>query len=501
MKSAICVLGLVLAGAATTALCPANAADLASYQTIYQKGADDVLSGYQDKFAKLQSIYLKALEDQRQAAVQQGDLSKVKALQAEIERFQGAKTLPAEAGADPIQEIKACQAGYVKQYSKVEAEMIAALGTLTGSYEQALGRMQRELVRAEKLEEATAVDEERKRVQAVRLGYAEHLAALAGASAAATNAPVATAAAAPALKRPGKDDLFLVVDLSGGERVNVYPVVFLAEAPKGGWGEEHKTDKLVLRRMNPVSFTMGSPDDELGRGPDENRHDVTLTRPFYIGVFEVTQRQWERVTGDWPSLFGGPKYRNARPVENVSYSQVRGTRSGQEWPVTKDVDKNSFVGKLRAKTGKAFDLPTEAQWECACRAGVARAINSGSNIRSLESDPALAAVGRYKCNSGGLGVGGEDDTTGTATVGSYRPNDAGLYDMHGNVWEWCLDWYGEYAEKEADPAGPRSGSARVMRGGSWRSDANHCRSANRHEMAPDDVNNHVGFRLVLTVDP
>lgn len=502
MKDFKRVLILILANAVYLLSCLASAADFASYQALYQKSADDVLSSYQDRFLKVQQIYLMALEDQRQAAVREGDLSKVKALLAEIERFRGAKTLPNRVDADLIREIKACQAGYVKQYAKVEAEMVTALGALTRKYEQALARIQRELVQAEKLEEATAVDSERRKIQVVIQGYADYLATLTGADTAATNAPLAMAATPPpALKKLGKDDLYMVVDLSGGERAHAFPVTYLADVPKGGWCEDHKTNKLVLRKMKPGTFTMGASDGELGRSPDENRHDVSLTRPFYIGVFEVTQRQWERVMGDWPSQFGEPNFRNVRPVEKVSYGQIRGTRLGQEWPRTKDVDKNTFVGRFRAKTGKSFDLPTEAQWEYACRAGVAGAINSGANLRSLESDPALAVVGRYKCNSGGFGVGGADDKTGTATVGSYQPNGVGLYDMHGNVWEWCLDWYGDYAEKEVDPPGARAGSLRVIRGGSWRSDASHCRSAKRHEMEPEAVNNHVGLRLALTVDP
>jgi len=492
---------LLLTGAICVLAALAVAADLASYQALYQKSANDVLSFYQGKFENMQQLYVKALEDQRQSVLREGSLSKVKALLAELERFRVAKTLPAEADAETIQEIKACQMGYVRQYAKVEAEMTAALGTLTANYLQALGRLQRELVQAEKLEEATAVEVESKRIQAVRQGYAERLAALTSESASATNAPVATAVVpTPALKRPGRDGLYLVVDLSGGERASAFPVSFLADVPQGGWTDDFKTDKLVLRKMKSGAFMMGSPDDELGRAQDESRHEVTLTRPFYVGVFEVTQRQWERVTGEWPAYFGDPVCRDARPVEKVSYVNVRGSRSGLEWPTSAGVDKNSFIGKLRAKTGRSFDLPTEAQWEYACRAGVVKALNCGANLRALEADPALGKVGRYKCNSGGLGATGDGTRTGTAAVGSYAPNDVGLYDMHANVWEWCLDWYGAYTAK-ADPKGADAGTIRVVRGGSWRSDASHCRSAARHTMAPETADNHIGLRLALPTEP
>lgn len=148
MKDLTRELVLILASAVCLLSCPASAADLPSYRALYQKNTEDVLSSYQEEFARLQPFYLKTLEEQRLAAVRTGDLLKVKALLAEIERFSSAKTLPSLSDTETIQEIKACQAEYVKQYAKVESDMISAMKTLARQYEQALLRMQRELVQA-----------------------------------------------------------------------------------------------------------------------------------------------------------------------------------------------------------------------------------------------------------------------------------------------------------------------------------------------------------------
>jgi len=295
---------------------------------------------------------------------------------------------------------------------------------------------------------------------------------------------------------------YLVVDLSEGPDATNWPVSYLAAPPVGGWTEEYKTTKLVLRRIPAGSFTMGSPETELGRDGDEPQHEVTLTKDFYIGVFEVTQKQWERVMGNWPSWFTNASYRESRPVETVSYYQIRENPANSDdpavyWPSNGLVNADSFMGKLRAKTGQAFDLPTEAQWEHACRAGTTNALNSGFDLTNVAADVHMDAVGRYWYNGGSGYSANGDVSVGSAKVGSYLPNAWGLYDMHGNVWEWCLDWYESAPAGALDPPGPASGSRRVLRGGSRGGSAQICRSANRDCNDPTYRGSNGGFRVFL----
>jgi len=301
-----------------------------------------------------------------------------------------------------------------------------------------------------------------------------------------------------------EENLYLVVDLSGGTNATTYPVSYLSAVPGGGWTDEYKTTKLVLRRIPAGTFTMGSPTNELGRYYDETQHVVTLTQPFYIGVFEVTQKQWERVMGNWPSYFNNASYRDTRPVEQVSYYKIRENPNNSaispNWPQSSQVHADSFMGKLRSKTGlTTLDLPTESQWEYACRAGTTTALNSGYNLTSTSTCPNMAEVGRYWYNGGSGFSQGCAPNAGTATVGSYLPNAWGLYDMHGNVKEWCLDWYGTYPGTVTDPSGAASGSNRVERGMGWFEYAGHCRSAMRGRLDPSRRDISGGFRLSRTL--
>ncbi|MEI6607603.1 MAG: SUMF1/EgtB/PvdO family nonheme iron enzyme, partial [Verrucomicrobiota bacterium] len=296
-------------------------------------------------------------------------------------------------------------------------------------------------------------------------------------------------------------DTYLVVDLSGGKDATNYPVSYLDAVPSGGWTDTYKTDKLVLRKIPATTgYTMGSPAGELGRQSDETQHEVTLTKDFYMGVFEVTQRQWELVMGNRPSYFTNAAYYATRPVENVSYYDIRENPANSaispHWPATNAVHANSFMGTLRAKTGlAAFDLPTESQWEYACRAGTITALNSGSNLTGTTTCPNMAAVGRYWDNGGSGYSQSCAPSAGTATAGSYLPNAWGLYDMHGNVCEFCLDWYGTYSGTVSDPGGAASGSYRVMRGGCLYYAPHQCRSASRSNHLPFTRSFNFGFRI------
>ena len=266
----------------------------------------------------------------------------------------------------------------------------------------------------------------------------------------------------------------------------------------------YMTTKLVLRRIAPGIFDMGSPPEEIGREAlgfcFEDRHRVVLTRPFYLGVFEVTQEQWCRVMGAWwPSYYTNAQYAATRPVDSMSYDAVQGTELGARWPADNEVDAASFMGQLRAKTGiDTFDLPTEAQWEYACRAGTVTALNNGANLVDMDRDAKLNALGRYNFNGG---EGGRDVTTAKATamVGAYRPNAWGLYDMHGNLFEWCLDWYAGHlgSDPVTDPVGAATGAGRILRGGCYKHIAAYSRSAFRPAMPSSSCYPDYGFRVAL----
>ena len=232
-------------------------------------------------------------------------------------------------------------------------------------------------------------------------------------------------------------------------------VAGLTVGPGGGMGSIEVGLDGEFVRLEPGTFQMGSPGWESGRYPDEGPVQVTLTRPFRLQRTEVTQRQWVVVMGTNPSGFPGLD----RPVECVSWHDVQ-----------------EFLDRLnRLDPGKGYRLPTEAEWEYACRAGTTEG-------RYGE----LAEVAWCAGNSGGR----------THPVGQKQPNAWGLYDMLGNVWEGCADGYGEYPVGEVvDPAGPSNGEDRVYRGGSWNHDARDCRAAVRFQLAPAHAADSIGFRL------
>jgi len=209
------------------------------------------------------------------------------------------------------------------------------------------------------------------------------------------------------------------------------------------------------------TFTMGSEDGESDERPTRQ---ATISRPFYLGKYEVTQGQWQTIMGNNPSLFQGD---SKLPVEQVWWSDVQ-----------------AFIGKLNAKEGGTrYRLPTEAEWEYAARAGSTSAYSFGNEASRL------GEYAWYRDNSGGK----------THPVGQLQPNAWGLYDMHGNVMEWVQDWYGRYSEKPVtDHQGPPSGSHRMRRGGAWNSVATVCRSANRYSV-PGFRDDFLGFRLVRAV--
>lgn len=210
------------------------------------------------------------------------------------------------------------------------------------------------------------------------------------------------------------------------------------------------------------SFQMGSPEN--AGGDDESpRHAVAISRPFYLGKFEVTQEQWQALMGSNPSRFHGAR----RPVENVSWNDCR-----------------RFLAKLAGRTGRRFALPTEAQWEYACRAGSAGAWSSGDDSARLRD------YAWYGANSGGA----------THRVGSKRPNAWGLYDMEGNVQEWCSDAYAKHAYDSSpavDPAGPPLGPSMVCRGGAWSDSPETVRCAYRNCDGPDGATPGIGLRCVM----
>ena len=303
------------------------------------------------------------------------------------------------------------------------------------------------------------------------------------------------------------DGAYMVIDLSGGTGAASYAVEYysgVSAVPGGVTNATYKTTKLVLRKIPKGTFTMGERSTDYPGAEDYGLHKVTLTKDFYIGVFEVTQRQWELVMGNKPSYFNNATYYASRPVEKVSYYDIRENTNNSaiypSWPASSQVHADSFMGKLRAKTGlSTFDLPTESQWEYACRAGTTTALNTGYNLTNTSRDPRMDVAGRYSYNGGSEYTRDGNTSVGTAKAGSYLPNAWGLYDMYGNVWECCLDWYGTYPGTVSDPLGAASGAVRVVRGGSWNNAAIHCRSAYRYASNLSDRTSAYGFRTAMTL--
>jgi formylglycine-generating enzyme required for sulfatase activity len=229
---------------------------------------------------------------------------------------------------------------------------------------------------------------------------------------------------------------------------------------------------LEMIWVQPGSFTMGSPTTEVGRQTNETEHNVTLTKGFYLGKYEVTQAQYEAVmTGNSDGLSATPSNwpNNAeRPIEMVSWDDIQ-----------------KFLTRLNAQesgnipAGWSYVLPTEAQWEYACRAGTTTAYSWGDDISASDAN----------WNHG-------NDANQTENVGQYAANPWGIFDMHGNVWEWTADWYGGYSSgSQTDPEGSASGSVRVVRGGSWPSAGTYLRSAFRNGSNPSNRTGNFGFRV------
>ena len=224
----------------------------------------------------------------------------------------------------------------------------------------------------------------------------------------------------------------------------------------------------------PGSYLRGSPQEEPGRESDEGQQVVTLSNGYYMQTTEVTQKQWKAVMGELPLYI--IKCDEKCPVERVSWE-----------------DAQEFIRKLNSMEGsEIYRLPTEAEWEYAARAGSKTSFANGE-ISTLTCDPdaKLGDMGWYCGNSKILRH---------HIVGQKRPNDWGLFDMHGSVWEWCSDWYGKYpSESVTDPRGPSEGTERIMRGGGIADNARSCRSANRHSLRPDVEFNNIGLRIVRSL--
>ncbi len=229
---------------------------------------------------------------------------------------------------------------------------------------------------------------------------------------------------------------------------------------------------MVFVLVPPGSFVMGSPPDEHGRDNDETPHRVTLTRGFWMSLRQVTQRQWKAVMPDNPSDFQGDDL----PVEQVSWH-----------------DGTLFTEALTRREAHTYRLATEAEWEYACRAGTTTTFFFGAGIST--------DLANYYGNRAYGSAGRGEYRQRTTPVGSFPPNAFGLYDMHGNVWEWCADWYGPYpAGPVVDPTGPEKGSDRLLRGGSWFRYPTESRSASRRRIAPATRDKGFGFRVVVELE-
>jgi sulfatase modifying factor 1 len=253
---------------------------------------------------------------------------------------------------------------------------------------------------------------------------------------------------------------------TGEQKAPAKELVKASTGPVKGESSSIPDLNLDMLWCKPGTFMMGHPEDVRHRWRDETQHKVTLTQGFWLGKHEVTQSQWEKVMGTKPSHFTG----GTLPVERVSWN-----------------DAMQFCEKLtqmekaagRLPEGHAYTLPTEAQWEYACRAGTTTVFSFGDEITPKQAN--------Y-----------DENVDKTTPVGTYLANAWGFHDMHGNVWEWCSDWKGDYPDGQvSNPIGPPVGTSRVFRGGGWDSRGRNLRSASRLRYTPVPRDFPLGFRLSL----
>ncbi len=335
---------------------------------------------------------------------------------------------------------------------------------------------------------------------------------------------------------------YMMIDISLGSqsipatnRVTYYECADAIPFPGGVTNDLCKTDYLVMRRCHAtgVPVRIGTSAEEHWAEARWTPHYVTLTNDFWIGVYEVTQRQYQHFCGSTNS-FATPSYFTVdaatRPVENVMYIDLRGwsndssaTNGRKLWPETgHEVLPYDCIGKwghnhtnvlwlVRKITGMDFDLPTDAQWEIAARAGKGGNLPDGTAyVKTVNGEAGIVRVKRFARFFKNSQIAGNSQTNawpaaegGTAKVGSYLPNAWGIYDMCGNVAEWCLDNYGNFTtDSEIDPLGPATpagGAIRVYRGGSWMRETWEVEVSERRGMNPNLAARDIGFRLCLTI--
>lgn len=275
--------------------------------------------------------------------------------------------------------------------------------------------------------------------------------------------------------------LYCAVDVTQGTSAQTYPVYYYVSAegvPGGVTNYAYKTNLILMRRIDSTGgegFWMGSPSNETGRNVAREAQVRTwLTKGYYVGVYQVTQSQWQQVMGDvlpWPSRWNNNEYRLTRPVEQVSYNDIRGSSAGAGWPADDNVDQNTFIWRLRSKAGLAgFDLPTEAQWEYACRAGTQTALYNNLPLTTTTALCPNREPLAWDAFTAGAVVGVLNSASYRHhRVGEKLPNAWGLYDMLGNVNEIVRDWYVANLGTAAvvEPVGPANGSNRVRKGGAY----------------------------------
>ena len=274
-------------------------------------------------------------------------------------------------------------------------------------------------------------------------------------------------------------------------------------------GEMRNSIGMTFRLLPAGSFQMGSPETELHRSADETQHEVRMTQPFYMGTHEVTQKQFQRIMGYQPGTFGSDGNEPNLPIESVNWFEavhfcniLSRIEDRDPYYLIEEVKRNEehriIYAEVSIKGGAGYRLPTEAEWEYACRAGTRTIYNHGNRISTADAN--FDGTQPYLNSSEETEQKSEINRQQPVKVGSFNPNSWGLYDMHGNVWEWCEDWYRDTYEPQDQTNTPnRSSTAeeRVVRGGGWISSAKLCRSANRGRFHPEFTRSYLGFRICL----